>query len=231
MDAFRCDCQLPDSRDKFRAINPQFPSCLSLHGNDDLCGMTIAIVQSNFFSHSFPGCRGCGGKEFAETIFINLFSRGEDFHDRREVCFGFFARFTVVSNRREDEKEKPWKICGVTLESSQFIVRGWFSSFSFEQTNIKICFYIFTSMEMIFLFLRRKVREILSVSLSCMNWTFHCCPFVSGWRSLPRFSGQRMIRRGFLFSNNQVCHNFVEIMARTKNKHYWTKIIHQFLAC
>lgn len=49
MDAFRCDCQLPDSCDKFRAINPQFPSCLSLHGDDILSGMTIAIVQSIFF--------------------------------------------------------------------------------------------------------------------------------------------------------------------------------------
>lgn len=167
MDAFQCGCQLNfptlgDSHDKFRTINPQFPSCLSFHGGDDLCGMTIAIVQSIFFSHSSPAVGGCGGKEFAETIFINLFFRGKDFHDRREVCFGFFAQFTVVSDGREDEEEKPWKICRVTLESSQFIVRGWFSSFSFEQTNIKICFYIFTSMEMIFLFFREEKLERFS---------------------------------------------------------------------
>lgn len=114
MDAFQCGCQLNfptlgDSHDKFRTINPQFPSCLSFHGGDDLCGMTIAIVQSNFFSHSSPAVGGCGGKEFAETIFINLFFRGKDFHDRREVCFGFFAQFTVVSDGREDEEEKTVK--------------------------------------------------------------------------------------------------------------------------
>lgn len=74
---------------------------------------TSAEWLSQLFSQIFfafiPGSRGCGGKEFAETIFINLFSRGKDFHDRREVCFGFFAQFTVVSDGREDEEEKTVK--------------------------------------------------------------------------------------------------------------------------
>lgn len=90
-----------------------------------------------------------------ETIFINLYSRGKDSTMIRKGLFWFSAH-SLWSRMREEEEWKPWKICGVILESSQFIVRRWFSSFSFEQTNIKICFCIFAFMKMISFF--RKVR-------------------------------------------------------------------------
>lgn len=123
-----------------------------------------------------------------------------------KVCFGC-SPHSLWSQMRE--AKEPWKICGVTLESSQFIVRGWFSSFSFEQTNIKICFYIFTSMEMIFFLLLffGKVRERILAIFPYLLPEWNECFIVvrprsltgagSGWESFP-LSGQRVLFSRFI---------------------------------
>lgn len=132
-----------------------------------------------------------------------------------------------MESKREREG-KPWKICRVISESSQFIVREWSSSFSFEQTNIKICFCILLSWK--WFWISEKVRESsgnFPVSpLPAWNERFHCCPF-SGWES--SFSGQRSPFVSFSLSLSLFrCAIFMsltscDVNANMKSKHYDTE--------
>lgn len=157
--------------------------------------MTRAIVQSKNFAF-IPWRPKKSTKQFLLIwVPVPKIPRWSE-----KVCFGCSPHSLWSQMRKAEE---PWKICRVILESSQFIVRGWLSSFSFEQTNIKICF--FTSMEMIFLLhffgkVRERDSSQFSVSPSWMKRTFHCCPFLfvrSGWENFP-LSGQRVLFSHFI---------------------------------
>lgn len=178
--------------------------------------MTLAIVQSKFFFAFIPGSRRVveknSPKQFLLIYFpaakISTIQRGLFWFFRSIHCgLGWEGR--RKRKNREKSVESLWNHHNLLfVDDFQVFIRAnkhknMFLYFHFHGNDFSVFFW-------------RKVREILSVSPSCMNRTFHCCPFVSGWLSLPRFSGQRMIRRGFLFSNNLVCHNFVGIMAKNE---------------
>lgn len=176
---FAASCS-SESHDKFRTINPQFsflsqlPPQTKLMRVEKMCGMTLAIVHSKIYFRIHPVAEKKSTKQFLLICFP--VEKKISSHDPKKVCFGFRLIQCGLRWRWEttNDERKPWKICGVILEPSQFIVREWFSRFSFEQTNTKICFYIFTSMKMISVFffwekVRARFHTKFSVSPSWMK--------------------------------------------------------------
>lgn len=102
---------------------------------------------------------------------------------------------------------------------SQFIVHGWFSSFSFEQTNIKICFS-FQWIE------NEKIRfesDFCGVFIYAivMKWDFHCCPSPHcccvGW----------FFKKSFVFlAALKVGGGGSERRKKLTTKHYYVSIFH-----
>lgn len=166
-----------DSHDKFRTINPQFPRALPPENG----AQWLSQLLSQKISHSSLWRRKAT-KQFL-LIYIPV---AKEISMIRKVCFGFrliHCAVIAVEKGTQDER-KPWKICGVTLESSQFIVREWFSSFSFQQTNIKICFCILTSMEMVFFSAGISFRFLPIFPLLLPEWDERF--FVVRWRSIKK---------------------------------------------
>lgn len=131
-----------ESHDKFPTINPAISTFLPAIPARWL----FAIVQLKKFASAV---REPEKKIPSKQFLLIYFPVAKDVlpWSGKKVCFGLrlirLARSLYRMGEVEGRKKKTVKICGVTLESSQFIVREWFSSFSFEQTNIKICFHTF----------------------------------------------------------------------------------------
>lgn len=132
-----------------------------------------------------------GGKKINGTIFINLFSR-KDFVPWSEKGLFWFSTHSPRSQmegarRRWKTVKNLWSHFGIIAIYCSWMTRGFFI-----RTNKHKNMFLYFSLPFL---LRGKVRDSFgkfSLSPSCMNRTFHCCPF-SGWESFFSLPGQMMI--------------------------------------
>lgn len=222
---------LGDSHDKFRTINPQFPSCLSLHGDDDLCGMTIAIVQSNFFSHSSPAVGGVVEKNSAKQFLLIYFPVAKIFTIAERFVLVFRSVHCGLGQegrRRRKTVKNLWSHFGIITIYCSWMIFKFFIRAN-KHKNMFLYFH-FHGNDFSF-FGKKSQRDSLGISflhelnVSLLSICFGMAKFASVFRS------EDDPTRVFV-SNNHVCHNSLDSWWRKRKiSIIEQKLFINFVAC